>query len=199
MLVDSNGHLILNSTLDVIYALVWNEESGIIDVNDQGRYNTQLTEWIVNFGESQYSYSFYQTNQYTIIAGSDEEDIEFNDATGEWSPALTLFEPIEPLGKLQVFKDQNCTEYADGTENAVYVRVNQNFGFGDNEVWALGGEQGKSAVVATPTDENPSDGYSIGIWWDWNSDGEYNGFTAGDIIRCPGTGSTVQNPTVIFY
>lgn len=74
-------------------ALVWNVESGIIDVNSEGRYNTQLAEWITNFGESQYSYLFNETNKYTIIAGSDEEDIQFNDATGEWSPALTLFEP----------------------------------------------------------------------------------------------------------
>lgn len=75
------------------YALVWNVESGILDVNSEGRYNTQLTEWMTNFGEAQYSYLFNQTNQYTIIADSDEEDIEFNDATGEWSPTVNEFSP----------------------------------------------------------------------------------------------------------
>lgn len=77
-------------------ALVWNEVSGIIDVNSEGRYNTQLAEWMYDFGVSQYSYMFEQTNQYMIAADSDEEVIVFSDETSEWTPAVSEFDPGAP-------------------------------------------------------------------------------------------------------
>lgn len=121
VLVDSNGRLILHVEDDVTWALVWNVESGIIDVNSEGRYNTQLAEWIANFGEAQYSYMFNETNNYTIIADSDEEDIQFDDATGTWSPVVTevpgiptaplyyqevqqVYRIVDSNGRLLVFK-----------------------------------------------------------------------------------------------
>lgn len=91
VLVDQYGRLILHVEDDVTYALVWNVESGIIDVNSEGRYNTQLAEWIANFDKSQYSYMFNETNNYTIIADSDEEDIVLDDTTGEWLPSIGAF------------------------------------------------------------------------------------------------------------
>lgn len=122
VLVDSNGRLILNVENDVTSALVWNVESGIIDVNSEGRYNTQLAEWIANFGESQYSYIFNETNQYSIIADSDEEDIEYNDATGEWAPTLTEYvAPIPIVTGFRVVND--VLQYYDG-ENWLNVTWN---------------------------------------------------------------------------
>ena len=143
MLVDSNGRLILHVENDVTSALVWNVESGIIDVNSEGRYNTQLTEWRTNFGESVYSYMFNQTNQYTIIADSDEEDIEFHDATGEWSPAVNEFEPGNDVFYQRTLRNSSstmnilCNEdgklitFVDETDELWYFEIN----YEENKWW----------------------------------------------------------------
>lgn len=183
VLVDQYGRLILHVENDVNNALVWNVESGIIDVNSEGRYNTRLAEWIANFGESQYSYLFNETNNYTIIADSDEEDIQFNDATGEWSPALRLYDatPVPVLGQVQVFKNAECTQYADGTETDIYVRINVNVATDEQLIFGSMQDEGSSCVIYGPTSNPPQNG-EIWIWIDWKGEPQPNEIVAGSII-----------------
>lgn len=180
-------------------ALVWNVESGIIDVNSEGRYNTQLAEWISNFGEAQYSYIFNETNQYTIIADSDEEDIEFNDATGEWTPQLTEYisQVIPVEGVAQVFADEGCTRYADGSSDTVYIRINENFGFNEQREWE--GSPNELLAIYTPTTARPNDGYGITLWADWGDQGIDEPITSGSVYLLKAApGATIANPKVIF-
>lgn len=185
MLVDSNGRLILNSTLDVTNALVWNEDSGIIDVNSEGRYNTQLTEWMTNFGESQYSYIFNQTNQYTIIADSDEEDIQFNDENGEWNPTVSEYIaiPIPVEGDVQIFSDAACTSYADGTQADVYARINVNVPINTDKQYQGTTDPNDECQVYAELEE-PHEYGSVTVWVDWHSEDIVGGFTPGTVVKC---------------
>lgn len=106
---------------------------------------------------------------------------------------------IPPSGKVQVFANPQCTEYATGYCQDVWVRLNQDFGYNDAIDWR-GDNDGSRLLVGTPTNEVPSDPYSISVWIDWTSEEFNEPFTAGQIIKCSfyDVGPNTDNVQVIF-
>ena len=94
-------------------------------------------------------------------------------------------QPIAPIGKVQVFANPQCTEYADGYCKDVWVRFNQDFGYNDSHSWGNPQQHGTYLVIYTPTDEYPQDVYGIGLWNEWGDDGSLTGpFVSGQIVKC---------------
>lgn len=112
-------------------------------------------------------------------------------------------QPIAPVGKVQVFANPQCTEYADGQSDTVYVRLNQDFGFGEDTRWT--GNSNQQLDIYTPTNEYPNDYYTVSKLW-----GQLGGidqdvpFVSGQIIEmgyseyAPYPFEPVSNPKVIF-
>lgn len=113
-------------------------------------------------------------------------------------------EPIAPVGKVQVFANPECTAYADGQSNEVWVRLNQDFGFGDSMVWGNMANPKTFLGVYTPFSDLPTDPYAINLWVDFtegiNRDGSQP-FSRGEIVHCSMPLQyfvPLDNPQVIF-
>ena len=106
------------------------------------------------------------------------------------------------MGKVQVFANPECTAYADGQSSTVYVRLNQDFGYGQAQNWQ--GSIGQQLTIMTPTNQDPEDPYNIWLWRDFGTWDQDEPFTNGQILRCdywydddhPFT--PINNPKVIF-
>lgn len=109
-------------------------------------------------------------------------------------------QPIAPVGKVQVFANPQCTEYADGQSDTVYVRLNQDFGIDGDAHWGTGPSDAENYLsIAAASTEYPNDPYQIGLWIDWNSIIYYEPFTSGQIVECTAlNGARINNPKVIF-
>ena len=118
-----------------------------------------------------------------------------NENEVHYNPTPTI---IPPVGKVQVFANPECTEYADGQSNEVWVRLNQAFGF--NEYTSWGGNTSEQLDIITPTTEYPEDDYGVSLWVDWNSEyASSSAYTSGQIIKCINRFfSPIDNPKVIF-
>ena len=103
---------------------------------------------------------------------------------------------------MQVFANPQCTEYADGQSNEVWVRLNQDFGFDDTIAW--NGNMSEQCWVITPTTEYPEDDYGVEVWTDWVTDAATNPggpYTSGQILKCVNINpyyTPINNPKVIF-
>lgn len=102
---------------------------------------------------------------------------------------------------VQIFKDEQCTVYATGAEQTVYVRLNNAVGFGEG--WSTGSieDPGGLITINTPTKDNPTDSYDIILWIDWSSNAFTQPFTAGQVVKCTYIYTPfepVENPTTIF-
>ena len=131
----------------------------------------------------------------------DQNDLHFN--------PYTLPQPIAPVGKVQVFANPQCTEYADGQSREVWVRLNQAFGYEEGVEWGNMGESAHSCVIITPfpPDETPTSGpYSIILWTDYSAQDRDDTipFESGEIVYCRDDNGGenwepwLQNPQVIF-
>jgi hypothetical protein len=109
-------------------------------------------------------------------------------------------QPIAPVGRVQVFANPQCTEYADGQSDTVYVRLNQDFGIDDGITWGTGPNDAENFLfIATAITEEPDVPYQINLWIDWNSINYYEPFTSGQIVECTApNGARINNPKVIF-
>lgn len=112
-------------------------------------------------------------------------------------------QPIAPVGKVQVFANPQCTEYADGQSNEVWVRLNQDFGFGEGMEWGNFSHTETSCVILTPDIEDPQNPYEITLWVDYGSTDRDDTipFVNGEIIKCtcnPLYFEPIDNPQVIF-
>lgn len=108
---------------------------------------------------------------------------------------------IAPEGDVQVFKDQQCTEYATGAEQTVYVRLNTAVGFGEGFTVGGGSVQGDHFSVTAPSEGHDDDPYYVQVWDMWGSDDFAEAFTEGQVIECTNTDpdfEPVENPTTIF-
>ena len=109
-------------------------------------------------------------------------------------------QPIPVEGDVQIFADQECTRYADGSVATVYARVNVPWGI--DEGWETGGSlQPASAFIAgAPTAEYPDDPYSMGVWVSWVSADYVLPFEPGQVVALTPYESTVPvaSPTVVF-
>lgn len=100
-------------------------------------------------------------------------------------------------GAVQIFADENCTKYATGQEQTMYVRLNRAFGDNGAKTWSTGSANGL-LIVGTPTTEYPSEPYNVNLYADWVS-AEYNqAFTAGQVVACSVNDAVVSDPVIIF-
>ena len=108
--------------------------------------------------------------------------------------------PIPIEGAVQVFKDPFCSEYVtSGSYQAVYVRLNRAFGYGDKVKYGNPGVAGSSLVVYTPTDEDPSDTYMVEAYVDFQNASTQEPFEARQVIKCTsGSLVSVTNPLTVF-
>lgn len=100
-------------------------------------------------------------------------------------------------GAVQVFANENCTEYATGSEQAMYVRLNRAFGENANKTWGDGSVRNSLSII-TPTTQVPSDPYAIGLYIDWGSNEFDQPFVAGQVVRCDTRDGEISNPVIIF-
>ncbi len=85
--------------------------------------------------------------------------------------------PIPVEGDVQIFADAECTQYATGTVDRVYVRVNVPWGFGEG--WTDGELEARA-----PDSEFPDDPYWILYDMDIVSNNSHNEpFTAGQVVE----------------
>ena len=107
-------------------------------------------------------------------------------------------EPIAPEGIAQVFADAECREYANGTLDRVYVRINGGpFEFGDA---ILFGTYPDALRIDTPTDENPATPYDVVAYAAFLSDDMFDPIQPGQILECVASEPTdVTNYTKIWY
>lgn len=109
---------------------------------------------------------------------------------------------IAPEGDVQVFKDQQCTEYATGAEQTVYVRLNTAVGFGEGFTVGDGSVQGDHFNVTAPSEGHDDDPYYVQVWDMWGSDDFTEAFTEGQVVKC-GNGNPdfepISNVTTVFY
>ena len=99
-------------------------------------------------------------------------------------------QPIAPVGKVQVFANPQCTEYADGQSDTVWVRVNQDFEYDSGYEWGSVVDGGTYLHI----------GARIMLWVDWLSTTEAP-YTSGQVIECvcePQWFYPIDNPQVIF-
>ncbi len=109
-------------------------------------------------------------------------------------------QPIAPVGRVQVFANPQCTEYADGSSDTVWVRLNQDFGIDQRTEWESSNWY-EYLMIATPSTEYPQDTYAVICWVDWMSEDFNEPFTSGDIIECkapPAAVGKYDNVQVIF-
>ena len=133
--------------------------------------------------ENHSDYEIYINGQDAILPNvslcEDQNEVHYN--------PIVPPQPIAPVGKVQVFANPQCTEYAD-TEmpsSTVYVRLNQDFGIDDGITWGRGpGDEENYLCIVTASTEYPDDPYQIGLWIDWNSIEYYEPFTSGQVIEC---------------
>lgn len=112
-------------------------------------------------------------------------------------------QPIAPVGKVQVFANPQCTEYADGQSDTVWVRLNQDFGFGEETTWT--GNSNQQLDIYTPTNQYPDDYYTVSkLWGQLGGSDQDVPFVSGQIIEmgypkyAPYPFAPVDNPKVIF-
>lgn len=107
---------------------------------------------------------------------------------------------IEAQGAVQIFKNEICSEYADGSETDLYLRFNRGFGYGQGKLW--GGnidEPDTYLAITTPDSEDPQNYYEINLWVDVYFNNMNEPFEAGSVIHLINqSGVTYDNPTVIF-
>lgn len=99
---------------------------------------------------------------------------------------------------MQVFANPECTEYATGEVNTVYVRINVPWTDVDSG-WDVSGEGlGTHFEAYAPTSEDPDVAYEFVLWANFGSqtDGPY---TAGQVVSAVGPGVTdVTDFTMVF-
>lgn len=91
--------------------------------------------------------------------------------------------PIPVDGAVQVFANAECTEYATGTVDTVYVRLNRAFGM--NGIKQYSGTGG--LFVQTPTTESPSDKYEVVAYFNFHSQEFDTPFVEGQVVECTNT------------
>lgn len=131
------------------------------------------------------SYTFTVSGARTLVA-------KFKEATPT---------PLPVESEVQVFANPECTEYATGEVDTVYVRINTPWS-GLDSGWAVGqpGDDGSCFVAYSPVTGSPEEAYSFGLWIDFiaSTDGPY---TAGQVVEAVNESGVVDvtDYTKIFF
>lgn len=113
-------------------------------------------------------------------------------------------EPVPPSpppveGDVQVFLDPECTQYATGLVDTVYVRINVPWS-GIDSGWSNGNysDPTKLFVAYSPTLENPSDPYDFSLWVDFFATVQ-GPYYAGQVVEATTSGAfDVTGYTTVF-
>lgn len=107
---------------------------------------------------------------------------------------------IPAEGVAQVFADEGCTQYYDGSQtNHVFVRVNRAFGYGEDFVTPSDPVSGH-IQIAGPSSEFPEDQFGISVYVDYTSDQLGTNIDAGTVVECSTLETvTITDPVTIFY
>lgn len=76
----------------MIWALAWNPEDGIIDVDSEGRYADKLTEWLNSYSRSNFYYTEGGNNNYAVSDGENTEDLQFNEMQDDVEPMPAMWQ-----------------------------------------------------------------------------------------------------------
>lgn len=127
-----------------------------------------------------------------VVMCQQEDEVHFNPTP----------QPIAPVGRAQVFANPQCTEYADGKNDTVWIRLNQDFEFNDYTSWGDPFYSKTSCIIGTPTTQWPQEQYGITVWADWVSKVRGTTPLTAGVYECYYQGFDEQyylnNPQVIF-
>lgn len=102
---------------------------------------------------------------------------------------------------MQVFADESCTHYANGSQPIVYARFNRDISFGEAFQW--GNPQSETITsVSGPSTQIPVDPYWVYWETDWLSTDYFEPFTQGQVVQLLNTQpELIPDPSlyVIFY
>lgn len=90
--------------------------------------------------------------------------------------------PIPVVGDVQVFLDSECTQYATGTVDTVYVRINVPWG-GLNSGWSVGSPTSASSFfdAIAPSSDYPDDDIYFNVWVDFIAT-LFGPYSAGQVV-----------------
>ena len=143
--------------------------------------------WCVDFVDGNVPSTPYEFGDIIELQTCANEDLDitglpnifYADGTvGYITPETTT--PIAPIGFAQVFADKECTKYAYGYTNKVYVRLNRNQAARENITYCSG-DDATSMYVSAP--ESPTYSYSLNLWIDFNAEDRRTPYTAG-VYEC---------------
>lgn len=142
--------------------------------------------WCIDFTDRNVPSTPYEFGDIIELQAHDNEDLDitglpnifYADGTvGYITPETTT--PIAPIGFAQVFADKECTKYAYGYTNKVYVRLNRNQAAGENITY--GSTDATSMNINAP--EYTGDSYSLYVWVDFFAEDRRTPYTAG-VYEC---------------
>lgn len=104
------------------------------------------------------------------------------------------------VGDVQVFNDEECTEYFDGQSNICYVRLNNGLAFNGAYTWGDNQHPNTYLGLSAPDDEFPTDGYGITAYVNYRQNPYTAGpYAAGSVHRMAAAeGTTIANPVTEF-
>lgn len=136
--------------------IVYNQSTDTVTTGD-----VVMVEGIDNWGTTEITVSTVDNVSSFTVDGT---TYSFTDG-GPITPTITEFTPIPINGRIQVFKDYNCTEYADGNEREVYVRINTNIAVGNSIT--IGTHTNPSGYVYVAAGETEGGELTGILWTDW--------------------------------
>lgn len=102
---------------------------------------------------------------------------------------------------MQIFADESCTRYANGSQPIVYARLNRDIRFGESFQWDHP-QSDAITYIASPSSQIPDDPYAMYWETDWLSSDYSEPFTQGQIVPLRNSLSDlIPDPSlyVIFY
>ena len=124
------------------------------------------------------------------ILYGEEENLEEAKQNGSQSTTILVdlaenrpLGPIPVEGDIQIFADPECTQYATGVVDKVYVRINSSWGF--DEECVIGDRNGSNNIaLCSPTVRNPNSPYYVQLYADFLSENQSTPFTEGQVVEC---------------
>lgn len=144
---------------------------------------------VMEFGEKAYTWtstpqSVQERRYYNLEANTTNAEVSYSVVpSGHILRAIRTPEPMPVEGDVQIFADPECTQYATGEVDTVYVRINVPWN-GLDSGWAVGNSMkpGTCFVANSPTPEDPNDPYAIFVYVDYMSTVE-GPYEAGQVVE----------------
>lgn len=100
---------------------------------------------------------------------------------------------------MQIFQNPECTQYATGEVEDVYVRINTPWSGVDSGWDSIGASDGDSFEALAPSSENPDQQYQVYAWVDFISASQSEPYSAGQVVKATlEGGADVTSYTKVF-